>query len=234
MKLYGELSSWYRLLTPLKDYEGDAATYLSALRIEAPVASLLELGCGAGHNAHYLKAELSCTLTDLSPEMLALSEEINPECEHHLADMRTLRLERTFDAVFAHDAVAYMRTRDDLRAAIATARAHLSPGGVALFAPDDLKDDFVESTRLHHGTDGERTLRCIERNWDPDPEDDDAVSDFTFELSGPDGVVTVEDRHVCGLFWAATWWQLLIDGGFEPRILPGPDNTRMFYATLVR
>ncbi len=33
------------------------------------------------------------------------SRELNPDCEHVLGDMRTLRLGRTFDAVFVHDAV---------------------------------------------------------------------------------------------------------------------------------
>lgn len=57
--------------------------------------------------------------------MLDLSKKSNPECEHILGDMRTLRLNRTFDAVFVHDAICYMRTREDLRAAIETAFVHL-------------------------------------------------------------------------------------------------------------
>ena len=35
------------------------------------------------------------TLVDLSEEMLAVSRELNPECEHLQGDMRTLRLGRT-------------------------------------------------------------------------------------------------------------------------------------------
>ena len=33
------------------------------------------------------------TLTDIAPGMLAMSESINPECEHIVGDMRTLRLD---------------------------------------------------------------------------------------------------------------------------------------------
>ena len=73
--------------------------------------TLLELGSGGGNNASHLKHRFECTLTDLSPEMLALSRTLNPECEHIEGDMRTLRLERTFDAVFVHDAIAYITTR---------------------------------------------------------------------------------------------------------------------------
>ena len=61
--------------------------------------------------------------------MLALSGGLNPECEHIQGDMRTLRLERLFDTVFVHDAVTYMLTGQDLRAAIVTAFAHTRPEG---------------------------------------------------------------------------------------------------------
>jgi trans-aconitate methyltransferase len=64
--------------------------------------SVLELGCGAGHNAYYLKNRFNITLSDLSPEMLSLSKKINPGCEHIQGDMRTLNLDRTFDAMFLY------------------------------------------------------------------------------------------------------------------------------------
>ena len=67
--------------------------------------TLLELGSGGGNNASHLKARFNCTLTDISPDMLALSRTLNPECEHLEGDMRTLRLGRTFDVVFIHDAI---------------------------------------------------------------------------------------------------------------------------------
>jgi hypothetical protein len=38
----------------------------------------------------------------------------DPECEHLQGDMRELRIDRTFDAVFVHDAIAYMTTEEDL------------------------------------------------------------------------------------------------------------------------
>ena len=68
--------------------------------------------------------------------MLALSRKLNPGVEHHLGDMRTVRIPGEFDAVLAHDAISYMLSEDDLRAVLATARVHLRPGGVFLAAPD--------------------------------------------------------------------------------------------------
>src|SRR6202163_2150679 len=85
------------------------------------------------------------TLVDLSPNMLAVSRALNPECEHIEADIRTVRLGRTFDAVFVHDAVCHMPTESDLRAAMTTAFVHCRPDGAALFAPDFVSETFVEN-----------------------------------------------------------------------------------------
>ncbi len=99
-----------------------------------PAPTLLELGSGGGNNAFHLAATFaSLTLTDLSPAMLAVSRGLNPGCEHIQGDMRSLRLDRTFDAVFVHDAIEYMTTLSDLRRALETAYVHCRPGGCALW-----------------------------------------------------------------------------------------------------
>src|SRR5439155_674947 len=125
-------------------------------------ATLLELGAGGGSNAWYYKRHIeSVTLTDLSEGMLTLSKTRNPECEHIQGDMRSLRVNRVFDAVFVHDAVCYMTTWDDLKQAMETAFAHRRPGGVALLAPDHVRENFQPGTD-HGGHDGPgRALRYL-------------------------------------------------------------------------
>jgi SAM-dependent methyltransferase len=214
--LYGPLAAdWYRLLTPVDDYAEEAAVYLAALRRDAAPRTLLELGAGAGHNAFHLKSAFAhCTLTDLSPDMLALSRALNPDCEHAVGDMRILRLGRTFDAVFVHDAVTYMTTEADLLLAARTAFAHTRPGGVALFAPDAVKETFVDDTELITTDEGDRSLRCMIWSWDPDPADDTCLTEFGFLLRERGEVRAVHDRHVEGLFSDATWGRVLATAGF--------------------
>ena len=136
-KLYGELASWFHLLSSPPDYaeEAEFARNLLAEAGSAP-RTVLELGSGGGNNASHLKAHFQLTLVDLSPGMLELSRDLNPECEHIVGDMKTLRLGRVFDAVFVHDAIMYMTTESDLRRALDTACVHCKPGGVAVFMPD--------------------------------------------------------------------------------------------------
>jgi hypothetical protein len=134
--------------------------------------------------------------------------------------MRTVRLGRTFDAVFIHDAIDYMLTEADLRAAIETAFLHCKPGGVALFVPDHTRETFKESTD-HGGEDaGKRSLRYLEWTWDPDPADTTYRYEMVYLLREGEQVRSVLDRHVCGLFAQADWLRLMHEAGFETQMLP--------------
>jgi SAM-dependent methyltransferase len=222
-RFYGELAVWWPLISPPADYAEEAAFSGSLLRTGAiPVATVLELGSGGGHNAVHLKEHFTLTLVDRSPPMLAMSQRLNPECLHVEGDMRTVRLARKFDAVFVHDAVAYMTTAEDLRAAMATAFAHVKPGGVAVFAPDDVRETFVPDDD-HGGHDGEdgRGVRYLEWSWDPDPSDSWFLTEYVFLLREPDGSVrSVHETHRNGLFAGAEWLRFLGDAGFAARAVP--------------
>lgn len=214
--IYSELVSWYRLLDPPEDHLDEAAAYEAGFVAVAPRAeTLLELGAGAGHNAFHLKRRFHCTLTDVSDQMLALSRQLNPECEHLAGDMRSIRLGRTFDVVLVHDAVVYMTTEEDLLAAARTAYAHTRAGGAAIFAPDCLREKFRERSELIEGEDGARALRCLQWTWDPDPRDTTCVLDFAFLLRETNEVKAAYDHHVEGLFPGATWERLLASVGYR-------------------
>jgi SAM-dependent methyltransferase len=219
VRIYSDLAPWFHLLTHPSDYADEAAFVTRVIEVAAqgPAQTLLELGSGGGNNASHLKQRFACTLTDLSPEMLEVSRSLNPECEHIQGDMRTLRLGRTFDAVLVHDAVMYMTTEDDLRAAIETAAVHLRPGGAAVFAADTTRETFESVTR-HGGHDGDdgRSLRYLEWETDPDPDDSTYDVDFVLLLREPGRPLRVaQDHHVLGLFPDATWRRLIEEAELE-------------------
>ena len=221
-RMYTALASWWQLLSAPADYAEEAEYYRQAIvRASAmPPKTLLELGSGGGNNASHLKAHFRITLVDLSPEMLAVSRTLNPECEHVQGDMRSTRLGREFDAVFIHDAISYMNTEDDLSRAIETAFIHCRQGGVALFAPDYTREMFRPLTG-HGGHDGEgRGMRYLEWVHDPDPADTSYTVDFAFLLREGDGIRCEYDRHTCGLFRQEDWLRLIGNAGFSPKAIP--------------
>ncbi len=224
-RLYDDLAEWWPLLSPPQDYAEEATFFREALVPPGGSAdrpTMLELGSGGGNNASFLKHHFDLTLVDPSPGMLAHSRALNPECEHLSGDMRTIRLGRRFDRVFVHDAVCYMTTPDDLLRAMETAFVHCRPGGLALFAPDYVRETFEESTDDGgaNAADG-RGLRYLEWVHDPDPADTMYTVDYAHMLRTIDGGVRVEhDRHVEGLFSRDAWIDLMRRAGFEPRIVP--------------
>jgi trans-aconitate methyltransferase len=107
-------AGWWSLLSPPEHYVHEASEYQQILDLASTSSlhTLLELGSGGGSNAFHLKKRYQMTLVDLSAEMLAVSQKLNPECEHVQGDMRTVRLGRQFDAVFIHDAICYMTSEE--------------------------------------------------------------------------------------------------------------------------
>jgi SAM-dependent methyltransferase len=218
MKLYGELAEWWPIFSSPEEYREEAAFFARALTESGEPAPhrVLELGSGGGNSASHLKARFAMTLVDLSPHMLAVSRALNPECEHVEGDIRTVRLDRTFDAVFVHDAICHMTTEADLRAVMETAFVHLRAGGVALLVPDFVRETFVENTD-HGGNDTDRgSVRFLQWTTDPNSRDTTYLVDFAILIRDAQGQTRlVHDRHTYGLFARAKWRRLLREVGFE-------------------
>lgn len=233
MKLYRELAEWWPLFSPPGEDYAEEAAFVRRLLEEAgggTLRTLLELGSGGGNNASHLKAHYALTLVDLSPDMLHVSRALNPECEHAQGDMRSVWLGRVFDAVFVHDALGYLTSERDLGAAIETAAAHCRPGGVAVFAPDYVRETFAPGTESggSDGADG-RGVRYLEWVRDPDPGDCTYVADYVLALRDTAGETrVVHDRHVEGLFPRATWLRRLAEAGFEVDVVRDPWGRDLF------
>ena len=224
-RLYHDLAHLWPVFSPPEEYAEDARYFREALRQRLGPGrhSVLELGSGGGHTLSHLTADFDLTAVDLSPQMLALSARLNPGVAHHQGDMRSIRLGRTFSGALIHDAIDYMLTEADLRAAFATAQAHLEPGGVLLIAPDYFKETFAGPTVLHWiRPDADRSLTVIEYCHDPDPADTTIESIFFFIWQEGGELRVEQDRHTTGLFPAATWLELLAEAGFTAERITHP------------
>lgn len=216
-RLYDDLADWWPLLSPPEHYADDVQRYLALLReaVDGELGSLLDLGAGGGSVSHNLPATLEVVLVDRSERMLAVSRSRNPGRQHVCADMRTLRLDRTFDAVLLHDAVMYLTAHEDLVAAFTTAAAHLRPGGALLVAPDVVVETFQEGVDVGGGSDGDRALQMLEWQWDPDPGDTTFQAEFAFILREGHDTRVVHDRHTMALYDHATYVRALQAAGLE-------------------
>ena len=229
VRLYNELAYLWPVISPPQDYAVEASYWLRAIESKLGPGrhNILELGVGGGHLLSHLTHRHRAAAVDVSPRMLELSCTRNPEVEHHLGDMRTVRLGKLFDAVLVHDAIGYMLTETDLRAAFATARAHLHPGGLLLVAPDMVAESFYEGKVIRWTTSAAGvTITTEERLHDPDPSDTQVESLFTYDIRENGVHRVVHDLHVTGLFPIDAWTSLMEEAGFDVdrTPLPGDDG----------
>ena len=224
-RLYEDLAPLWPLLSPPEDYIAEAQDVRRILERHLQGSSshteqrpaLLELGAGGGHTIHHLRDDFDCTAVDIAEPMLENCRALNPDVETVIGDMRTVRLDRTFDAVLIHDAVDYMTSEDDVRAALETAAAHLRPGGIALVAPTYTRENFEhQQTETDQREADGRTLTYLCYVHDPDPQDSTFELVLIYLIDNGQGNLRIEhDRHTCGLFDNAAWTRLLDDAAFN-------------------
>jgi SAM-dependent methyltransferase len=161
----------YDLLYADKHYDSEVQYVCTLLDRFAPgTTSILELGSGTGRHATALAASGYLVHgVEKSEAMLSAAKRNAPEgCEFSLGDVRDIRIDQDFDAALSlFHVMSYQTTNDDFAAALATARAHLKPGGVLLFdfwygpavlhdkpsvRVKRMSDDSVEVTRIAQPT----------------------------------------------------------------------------------
>ena len=151
-RMYDDFAHLWPLISHHSDYELEAKHWRDALTAELGQGRLriLELGVGGGNNLHHIlysncdgrpspyptcngehmqqdHPAHDAAVVDLSINMLASCKMLNPSVRQHIADMQTIRLYETFDAILIHDAVCYLISEDDIRATLAIARDHPLP-----------------------------------------------------------------------------------------------------------
>lgn len=200
------------------DCEEEVALYVDLIKRSStkPPRTLLHLGSGAGGHDGIFKRHFTVTGVDISPGMLERARAAHPEIEYCAEDMRTVRLDREFDAVVIPDSIDYMVTRDDLQQAIHTATLHLKSGGVLLVTAKTA-EIFQNNNFAYTGEKDDVHVTLLENNYvNPfRPETYEATMVYLIRHRG--GLTVHHDHHVLGLFPEATWEAQFRDAGLTLR-----------------
>ena len=169
--VFGAYADFYDALYSDKDYESEVGFVVDVFAEHGVPegASVLDLGCGTGgHAVPLARRGYAVTGVDRSPEMVALAvEKAQREslgARFEVGDIRTLRLDRTFDAVISMFAViSYQLTNEDLAATFQTVAAHLEPGGLFVFdvwfGPAVLSERPESRSKTVHTAEGDTVTR---------------------------------------------------------------------------
>lgn len=132
----------------LKDYRAETAELDRLIKESCPAArTLLDVACGTGAHLAELSRRYEVEGADLSPAMLAVARRRLPGISLHQADMRTLDLGRSFDAVIClFSSIGYVTDPSEMRSTVARLAAHVAPRGVLILdgwvRPDEWRESF--------------------------------------------------------------------------------------------
>jgi ubiquinone/menaquinone biosynthesis C-methylase UbiE len=215
---YNELAWTEDLLADPAEYEDEVRVYVDLIKRTAtePPHTLLHLGSGAGGHDRIFKRHFAVTGVDLSSGMLNKARAAHPDIEYIEGDMRTLRLNRQFDAVAIPDSIDYMVSLDDLRQAIQTSVEHLKTGGVLLVVAKT-EETFQNNNFAYTGEKDGVHVTLLENNYINlfRPNSYEATLVYLIRQQGELTIHT--DHQILGLFPKATWDQVFKDAGLAIR-----------------
>jgi SAM-dependent methyltransferase len=211
--MYDRLASLYDTIYSFKDYPAEAARLHELIQARRPGAhTLLDVACGTGKHLEQLRQHYEVEGADSSASVLDIARKRLPNTPLYQADMRELRLRKTYDAVTClFSAIGHMTTIEDLGIAIARMAEHVGAGGVLIVEP------WIPPERYEVG--GLFTLVArepdvqIARMNISERDGDLAVLDFHFLIGTNEGVEYTRDRHELGLFSDADYQKAFRQAG---------------------
>lgn len=158
------------------------------------------------------KRHFTVTGVDLSLGMLNRARIRHPEVEYIEDDMRTLRLNRQFDAVVIPDSIDYMASKDDLQKGIHTAVMHLKTGGVLLVVAKT-EEIFRNNNFAYTGEKDDIHLTLLENNYINPFRPNTYEAAFVYLIRQKGELTIHTDHHVLGLFSQAMWDEVFKNAG---------------------
>jgi SAM-dependent methyltransferase len=114
--------------------------------------SLLDVGCGTGGHLVHVREWIAVEGLDASESMLAVARRKLPDVALHHGDMRNFAIHRRFDVITClFSAIGYVRSTDELDAAVAMMARHLEPGGLLAIEPWFTPDQWRPGTKVRGG-----------------------------------------------------------------------------------
>jgi len=215
-QLYKKFAKYYDKIYEKMDYQKEAEFIKWAVKIykNSQDNELLDVACGTGGHAQFLKDDFKITGFDISDEMLEIARKKYPDIPFINGDMKKLDLDSKFDVLICmFSAINYNTTLEELKITLSNFYNHLKEGGVLVFDMGLNKENWIEGI-VSVDTVVDKNFK-LARIWQSHLEEDVFNSSFVF-LVKEDGKLDFDiDEHKLGVFGMEDTVNLLKKIGFE-------------------
>jgi ubiquinone/menaquinone biosynthesis C-methylase UbiE len=198
--MFTKSARFYDAIYEFKDYRAESERVHDLIQERNPRArSLLDVACGTGQHLEHLSQHYEVEGLDLDEELLAVARDRLQRITLHRGDMIEFDLDKTFDAVIClFSSIGYVRTEQNLEAAVATMARHLSHRGVLVIepwiTPDAWEDGHIGSVFVDHDD-----LK-IARLDTPQRDGHLSLIHFAYLVATRNGISHFTEDHVLALF----------------------------------
>lgn len=136
--MYDQSAEFYDdIYSPVKNYKKETKQLISWIKKYVPhCKNILDVACGTGEHAKFLKEKYSVDGIDLNPSFLEISKKKNPKGHYELADMTHFDLKKKYDLILClFSSIGYVKTLPNLQKTLACFAHHLTQGGMAFVEP---------------------------------------------------------------------------------------------------
>jgi ubiquinone/menaquinone biosynthesis C-methylase UbiE len=135
--MYNRSARFYDLLYEWKDYQSEVSYLRDIIKHHAPEArTILDVACGTGEHAKFLKTDYLIEGIDLESEFLEIARAKNPECKWHQGNMIDFDLGKQFDVVMClFSSIGFIQMLDNVTKVLANFVRHKTPCGIILVEP---------------------------------------------------------------------------------------------------
>ncbi|MFS1512626.1 class I SAM-dependent methyltransferase [Chengkuizengella sp. SCS-71B] len=135
--MFYQTSEFYDLIYSFKNYRDEAEKIKKYIdEIQPHTKTILDVACGTGEHASFLKKSYKIDGIDLNEEFIEIAKTKNPQGNYYTRDMTQFDLKQTYDIVMClFSSIGYVQTIDKLKHTIEQLKKHLKDDGLLIIEP---------------------------------------------------------------------------------------------------